>query len=323
MFKGKRILFIGTGFYDYEKSIQEQFEKRGFTVFYFASDCKTNKKRILKMMGLNNLAIRSMSSRLTKLIEEQPQDIDYIFIIKGGNFSLCHFKQLKKKYPFQPRILYLWDSISNLDNWDLLRANFKNILTFDRKDAIKQSLGFRPLFFRDNHIDQAEPILYDVSFVAKAYPNRDKIVKQVKNQLDSAGLSYRFILIKTKLRFFIERYITHKISKKDVKLYSFRPIAYSDYLKISLQSNVIFDIPDAKQNGLTMRTIETIGLGKKIMTTNRDIEHYDLDKISYRLLDAETPTIDIEFLRKRNEVHYDYEKYKLSSFVDDILAIFQ
>jgi hypothetical protein len=47
--------------------------------------------------------------------------------------------------------------------------------------------------------------------------------------------------------------------------------------KIRHNSNVILDIHHRNQSGLTIRTIEAIGLEKKIVTTNREIANYDFD----------------------------------------------
>lgn len=42
-----------------------------------------------------------------------------------------------------------------------------------------------------------------------------------------------------------------------------------------LSSAVVIDIHHPSQHGLTMRTIEAVGLNKKIITTNADIKKYN------------------------------------------------
>lgn len=51
------------------------------------------------------------------------------------------------------------------------------------------------------------------------------------------------------------------------------------------------------QTGLTMRTIESIGAQKKLITTNRDIVNYDFYRPENILIvDRERPAVDAEFL---------------------------
>lgn len=322
MIKGKKILFIGTGFYDYENDIKKQFEDRGAIVYHFSSVLSSWIKRILDILGLHVLASKSLSGRLQKLIEEQPDDIDFIFIIRGENFQEKHIAQLERKYPNKKTVFYTWDTTQNLPNWELIHSHFDNILTFDRVDAEKYNLKFRPLYYRVNVQNEQLPIIYDVSFVGKSYTNRDLLLSMLKKQLENAGLTFKFILVKTKLRYFVERFVTRKIKKEDEELYITSTIDYNEYLRISLQSNVILDIPTLGQNGLTMRTIESIGLNKKLLTTNRDIKNYNFDDSCFRLLDACNPSIDMSFIKCRDSCRYEKEFYSEKCFINDILACF-
>ncbi|MFH4210110.1 lipopolysaccharide biosynthesis protein, partial [Acinetobacter baumannii] len=47
-----------------------------------------------------------------------------------------------------------------------------------------------------------------------------------------------------------------------------------EIIKLYAKSNVILDISHPGQSGLTMRTFEAIGAGKKLITTNLNIKEY-------------------------------------------------
>ena len=82
------------------------------------------------------------------------------------------------------------------------------------------------------------------------------------------------------------------------------------------------DVENAGQHGLTMRSIEMVGLQKKLITTNRDIVNYDFyhpDNIL--ILDRENPVADRNFFEKPYKVLEEeiYRKYSLSSWLTEIL----
>ena len=270
--QGKKILFIGTNFYDYEKIIISQFEFEGAKIFYFSSVVNTLIKKILVRLPLKNFLDYYVAKVVSNRIEKSPTNIDYIFVIKGENMKESHFEQIEKRYPRIPRILYLWDSLCNIDNVELLFDKFDSILTFDRKDAENRNLIFRPLFYR-NLVHSDVNVEYDISFVGTAHSIRYNTVRQLKSLLDNNGVTYKFVLTIDIFDYF-KRLLKKEIDFRDRKMFVKHVIPYNEYISIGLKSNVIFDIPAPSQNGLTIRSIETLGLGKKLLTTNKDICNY-------------------------------------------------
>ena len=58
------------------------------------------------------------------------------------------------------------------------------------------------------------------------------------------------------------------------KKLSFKSLTTQEILDLYKDSNVILDINHPGQKGLTMRTFESIGSGKKIITTNSEVKKY-------------------------------------------------
>ena len=149
---GKHILLLGIGFYDYETAISKELCRRGAKVFFIDAVYKSFLKKILLRVS-RHLLQKIASNYLLNQIAKQSEDIDYIIIIKGDALREEHISLLKRKYPNTRMLLYLWDSINRISNSELLLKSFDRILTFDRVDAIKNNLVFRPLFYR-NEIEQ-------------------------------------------------------------------------------------------------------------------------------------------------------------------------
>lgn len=314
----KSILVIGIGFYDYENAIIDELKKRYFKVYYINAVYNSILKRILLHLS-NNLSKKVEATYLRKKILNLPNDIDDILIIKGENFEEQHIQLLKKKYSQANICLYLWDSLNRIRNASLLLRNFDNIFTFDRKDAIRYNLKLRPLFYRNNECVCNKDYKYDISFIGWMHSQRYEILHKLKKQLNEQNIKYKFVLYTGKLSYFINRYIRKKIKKEDKDLFVFHPISYHDYLSISLSSKVILDIAHPLQSGLTMRTIEAIGLNKKILTTNPDIINYPMiNKDNYVVLDMDNIIIDQSIFDKSSK--YNATAYfSLSAFVDEIL----
>ena len=73
-----------------------------------------------------------------------------------------------------------------------------------------------------------------------------------------------------------------------------------------------------------MRTIEMIGMKKKLITTNKDIVNYDFYRPSnICIIDKNEIRIDQDFLESPYEELPDsvYEKYSLHQWVLDVLGI--
>ena len=98
---------------------------------------------------------------------------------------------------------------------------------------------------------------------------------------------------------------------------------YKKNIEIEDTSKVILDIQHPAQTGLTMRTIEMIGLKKKIITTNQDIVHYDFYRPeNIQVIDRKNAIIDKTFFDKEYvEISRSiYEKYSIRNWVLEILG---
>ena len=109
-----------------------------------------------------------------------------------------------------------------------------------------------------------------------------------------------------------------------VKNISFKPKSSKELSEIVSESKVILDVNDIKQQGLTIRTLETLLAGKKIITTNADIINYDFyNPENVCVIDREHIQIPKNFFEKKY-VPIEYKilkKYTAEGWVRDVFKL--
>ena len=317
---GKHILLLGIGFYDYETAISKELCRRGAKIYFIDAVYKSFLKKVL--LRLNRHLLQKIASRyLLNQIARQPKEIDYVIIIKGDALQEEHISLLKGKYSNAKMLLYLWDSINRISNSELLLKNFDRILTFDRVDAINYNLVFRPLFYRYEICkNETCSFDYDISFIGCMHSDRYKILHRLKKIFEQDDIKYKFIIYTNISSYFIARYIKKSIDKRDSNLFVFKPVSFAEYTEISLKSKVILDLPHPLQKGLTMRSIESVGFKRKLLTTNVDIRNYPMiDAHNYALLDNKELLFDYSVFDGAYICGEQDYKFSLCSFVNDLL----
>ena len=128
-----------------------------------------------------------------------------------------------------------------------------NIFTFDTVDAKK--FGYKPYPQFASRLSQVldTPVTYDFSFVGRD-KGRGEVLNALKNQLESMGYHCNF----------------------DIRSADQPNISYTDYLKVSLSAKCMIEILQENQSGMTLRAIEAILYGRKLLTNNPNIESEQL-----------------------------------------------
>jgi hypothetical protein len=205
----------------------------------------------------------------------------------GSNFNLSLLKNFYKDARF---ILYMWDSLENKGISCSFVDEFDRVLTFDYADYENNGSLFLylPLFFiSDFDLCTSKSEKYDFVFVGSFTLWRYDVLK--RNNFFNSN-SYIFLYFKSKLLFRVLSIFSPKFRSIDPSYISFKPISKSDIINLYNQTNAIIDIESETQSGLTMRTIEVLASGTKLITTNPNIKKewfYDSSTI-FVLDDAST-----------------------------------
>ena len=330
--KGKSILFFCPYFFGYEAKIADKMKALGADVDWF--DERSIKSAYCKaLLKVVPLLFTGQANRYYKKIlnEHRDKSYDYILIVRCDMVSGSILKQMKKIFPKAKLCLYLWDSMNNVPGIKAKLRYFDLISSFDMRDCENnKSFKFRPLFYCDEYegtTNQDLKIKYDLCFIGTIHSDRYKILKEIIKQADENDLSFYFYpYLQSKFIYYF-----YKLTKKEFKDTNINDFRYEKLdSKIIADvigcSRIVVDIQHPKQTGLTIRTIETFGMRKKMITTNMDIYKYDLYLPSNILvIDRNKPTFSIKSLLGGYQMADAkiYEKYSIESWICGALGIYE
>jgi hypothetical protein len=318
---GQRILIISPKFFGYETRIAKQLEMLGASSVWLDDRPNNSVGTKIIMRYFPFLYRRLIKDYYYKNINDA---FDQILAISAESLSYEILIFLKEKTKANKIILYLYDSLENKKRLLSLIKYFDKCLTFDPDDAKRYNFIFRPLFFtsgmQKNKFIQTK---YDVSFIGTGHSDRGKIIRHLKRQCDEFGLCYFFYLyLQTPLVYYFYKIFKWKQFRGIKKAnFHYKPLGYDEYISISEYSRVIIDIEHPNQKGLTIRSLEMLGKGKKIITTNSNIKKYDFyNSSNFIIIDRNNPKIDKSFFKNEYKKIPDniYYKYSINSWLEDI-----
>ena len=331
--KGKRVLLISLP--GYRNGIIKQMEELGLVVDYIND--KPNDGFICKTLGRLQLGIylKVIDNYYFKKIEElKNQNYDYILAIRGEYTTIPALLRLKETFPNAKLILYMWDGLhkQNTKGIENKWQYYNKVYTFDRIDyeENKEYISFLPLYYYEEYLpnDVKDPnsnnFKYDVSFIGTGHADRVKIVNSVMGQCISKGKQIFKYIYMPHLLVFIKNKLLNKdfrgVKKSDI---NFEMLPFKSLYSIYDDSFCVVDVENPGQHGLTMRSIEIIGLKRKFITTNSDIINYDFyNSNNILVIDRKNPVIDMSFFDKPYELLPSniYEKYSLRNWVISVLS---
>ena len=277
-FKNKKILYISIKTFNYELEIANKLRELGAKVDYF-DERPSNSVLTKGILRLNRSVIQKKIDTYYKNILKKikGEKYDFFFLVKGEaipSFFLAKLKLLQKDCFF---IYYTWDSFENNPNALSLLHFFDKKLTFDRIDAEKFKLEFRPLFYIDKYkiMKNIKKPKYKMLFLGTAHSDRYRISNDVVNWCKKHRFStFTYYYMQSKLVYFLKSKFDSSFKDFDYKKLNFKSLSIDEIIKYYENSSIILDINHPNQRGLTMRTFEALGAGKKIITTNKEIKKY-------------------------------------------------
>lgn len=326
MYTSKKILYIALRLYANE--ITSKMKELGYDVDYYNEKpndgfwCKTFVRFRVKPYF-------PLLDKYYKNLFDNVRDHKYEFIIflRGEFLTINSIRYCRKVFPNTKLILYMWDSLTNYPQVSQLWQYFDKVFTFDRHDYIKykeKGIEFLPLFYLDKyHFNNiSEPSYkYDYSFIGTAHGDRPKIIKKLLCNCQNDNCFAYFYLPSHAVFYYNKLFIKDykEVNRNDIH---YQVLDTDACIKIYTDTKCIIDIESATQTGLTMRTVETLGMQKKLITTNKDIMNYDFyNSNNIYIMDRENPQVDSNFLSKPFESTSSeiLNRYSLKSWVEKLL----
>lgn len=297
---GRRVLFVAPRFFGYDDDIAAELARRGAEVTRLR-DRPFDTPLMTAVTKLAPAAVaKAALPRYCAVLAATPEPFDIVLVVNGQTLSGAFLTELRRHSPHATFILYLWDALGNRGSIVPNLPRYDHVLGFDRQDACAFGFRYRPLFFApafDGRRDEEER--YDLSFIGTAHTDRAPIVRAIDADLPAEVNRFWYLFLQA--RWVRPYYGARSAAFRRVpsSMFHYVPLPKDAIGRVFRQSRAILDIEHPLQRGLTMRTFETLGAGKKLITTNRHVtEESFFHPDNVLVIDRHRPAIDRRFLER-------------------------
>lgn len=305
-FKDRKILIVKWSNNSFEKFFSDQMEHYGVDVIE-----PTDLRKIRSNQRVRNL-LRNLKAM--------------VFGVKGVNLKsydlIISFEDVRG-------IPILWgqkrkDARLILWNWNILspklavRENHVSALceiwTFDPGDSATYCWKLNHAFFLpETEIPKeiAAAKKETTAFCVCTDKSRYKVIKKIKEALEEKGVFCDFWVVKDN---------SSKYEEQDSAWLHKQGLPYQEVLQKIWKSDIIVDVVQSGQRGITIRPLEALYYGKKLITTNKEIA--DLLLYDPRNVFVIGEGNDLETFLIQNRVPYSEAALKAYSFEDWLRTFF-
>lgn len=315
-----RLLFFGLDYHTYTRSIIAEMEALGASVTYvdiqprnlFFKVVRTVARPVYeKYLELNHAAAIRASEGVA---------YDKVIFLQAHQISLENLARLREVQKKADFTLYNWDALA-IHDYRPQVPFFDRVLTFDLKDAQEHGYGYLPLFcqrsMQNLRRDRAQSqTIFMVGNIVK--PQRYTAVQAFRSYCDENGLIFRQHLKITPVVW--AELMSAGVHPTGCTLRSIEPNAFREMIETSLG---VFDFANHEQSGQTMRMMENLCTGKKIVTNNTWVKlesFYSPDRI--HVFDGFDFSGVADFLHiPLADPGADFSEYHIQNFTRQLLGL--
>jgi hypothetical protein len=316
----QKILFVGLRYHNYTQAIIDEIKLTGCDVTYVDIQPRSFLFKIFKTLN-NRFYAQFLGTHHRRAIEQAALcQYDQVVFLQVHQMTFDNLSMLRKTQPKARFTLYNWDSISNHDYLSRIKF-FDRVLTFDHEDAKKHGFEYLPLFcirpIQALHRDLARArSIFMVGNIVNI--NRYKTVQHFAEYCNRLGIHFDTYLAVSPVVWWRLRQLG--IRPKGLH---FRPISQQAFARMTEEALAVFDFANHQQSGYTMRTIENLCAGKKIITNNQNCLNdwfYSPDRIHcYQDLDFSGVEAFLE--QPIKVVDQRFEVFHIQEFTKRLLGI--
>lgn len=321
------VLLITPNFFGYPAEIKKAIEARGHSVLWF--DDRPSTDTLTK--GLARLSPklieRKSAAYFDRVIAEAKQhDVREVLVIKGEALSVESIERMRAALPDARFTLYFWDSYKNMPAGSEHKVDlFDRAFSFDLEDVkADPRLVYQPLFFVEGYaaLDEGEKDI-DLLFVGTAHSDRVAVLHRVVSAFPAEYRFRKVLYARSRLLHRIQRLVSSAYRRTPEEDFIFSPMPKAEVQALIARSKAVLDIERAIQTGFTIRTIETLGSSRKLVTTNEWIKQADFyDPQNQQYVNRDAPVIDRSFFDTgwlpQDEAMI--KRYSLSGWLDVVLG---
>ena len=281
MLENKKILFIGLDYHNYTSEMISVLRDNNFDVTYYSLKPRKLKHKIIQTLHEKTYNSFVDSYHKGILEKEKNNSYDYVFFLQVHFMKMDIFLKLKKKHTNSKFILYNWDAIKTHDYSPYI-IHFNEVYTFDPADAKDLNVNYLPLFCvsKFQNLRKIEQNLNSVYFVGNIVSiERYRSIQDFKKLCAANDISFSYFMKCSPVIFL--KLLLNGFLPFDVRFFN---ISNKKFIHLVSNSNTVFDFSNHIQMGHTMRFIENLCAGKKIITNSKNSineDYYSDNRILY------------------------------------------
>lgn len=317
---GKNVCLFCTPFFGYDSDIKKEIENLGANVEMYDERIYSNTLwKIIVRLNVKPFKKILLKRKFKNILLNNAIVFDYIILVSPETVDVSILKKYKQLNKNTKIITYMWDSFRNKKSAKKYLYISDSIFSFDKDDVNRYGLNFLPLFYNYKFKKINNKVRYQCSFIGTHHSNRYNIVNKIINKDND---NFTFYYSPSYFVFILKRLFLFKSQQIPINDISFVSMNYDDVVDIISASNVVIDIAHKNQSGLTMRTIETLGAKRKLITTNKNVIEYDFyhkDNIFIYNVDGENSGLKSFLETPYFELNKDvYNKYSINIWVKSL-----
>jgi hypothetical protein len=322
---GSHVLLVSPLTFSYHETICDALRSSGHQVTWWNDRAGTGVLYKLALRVFPRITKYLSEGRYLQLLSRLDRSvITDVLVIKGEGLSRSVIDAIRNALPQASMGLYLWDGAENVPGVLRLAEVFDSVSTFDPHDAATRGWFFRPLFARQiaAATKRAGTPRFDWCFVGTLHSDRHRVITALRKRTPP-GRSFVFGYLPGRLVYGLRHLVDWTLWSAPKGSLSMRSMSAQEVASIVATSTAVLDVEHPRQRGLTMRTIETLLAGKKLVTTNTLVKESDLFHPSrVQMIDRGQPTIAEEFVNEPFlPVPEDLAaKYSCAAWIQQLLA---
>ncbi|CAH1597012.1 Glycosyltransferase [Vibrio owensii] len=320
MVKNKKVLLICPKFFGYEEKLFDAINRLGFYVDYL--DERPSNKVVFK--AILRLGIRAISDLINEsyyndFCKRNVKKYDYVLYFNIESINKEILISLRNSFPKAKHILYMWDSVKNKPNYLELTSLFDRCYTFDPKDAENNAeLNYKPLFSCMKPQSRQKKT-FDYSFVGTVHGSRLPILLKLDSMIRERELtSYLYFYYPSRTLWMLRCIFDKRLKLSYFNKVNFKPLEYKKVESVVRQSKFVIDVPNSDQVGMTMRNVEVVCAGTKILTTNKTAINTEFYQDGMIMFFCEN-NIVLPYNGVYNNSEVNYSNYYIDNWLKEIL----
>ena len=312
------ILLIALHYHDYTAQISAELRALGHRVSVHDIQPRNLVMKTMRVTAPRRWQTRIDAHHAAILSAERGEDYDVVLFVQVHQMAQDMLLRFRRAFPVAKFILYNWDSIVQHD-YRLHLDAFDIVATFDPEDARRYDLLHLPLFcVRDfQRLERREQERRGVYFVGNIVNlARYEAIRNFRAYCSSEGIRLQAWLACSPV--VQSRLVRSGVVPRGVTV---RSIPRRRFIEMIETSTAVFDFANHRQSGYTMRVVENLCAGKKIITNNdriADEPFYSPDRI--HIFEGMNFSGVREFLaRPLDNPDEDFADFHLQIFVQRLL----